>query len=339
MPKRTHVAFRLVVGCCLIAVGWLLAQTTPLVLAQPPSGKPATTSADAEKNIVAYVNGVPITRQELGEELIARKGKKQLELLINRKIIEQAAQKAGLSVTEAEVEADLKDFMKTAGCNSVRDFEKNVLQKQQRDATLFEYKEDVIKPAILMQKLGGQRVAISDEELKKAFDSKYGEKVQCRVILERDKKRAYQFHTEILAAAGSGEPNAIFNAFLRRATTQADPTLAAGGGLIEVSRHSAYSNMEQRAFQMQDNQMSEVLETPEGHVILLREKLLPAKTGKKLEDEKEALRKEFAEAKLRVEVPKLFKELREKAMVQDFLNNKYDIKAIMEQWSGLTPGK
>jgi parvulin-like peptidyl-prolyl isomerase len=300
-----------------------------------PNGKSGPGVGEGDKTIVAYVNGVPITRQELAEELIARRGKKQLELLINRKIIEQAAHKAGVTVSDAEIEAELKEFMAAAGCATAREFERNVLQK--RDTTLYEYKEDVIKPAILMRKLGGQRVAVTDEDLRKAFESKYGEKVQCRVILEKNKRQADAIYHEILSAAGSGDADAIAAAFLRKARTQPEPTLAANAGLIHVSRHSAWPNMEQRAFQLRDGEMSEVLQTPEGYVILLREKLLPPVAGKKFEDEKENLRKEYAEAKLRTEVPKLFKELREQAVVQDFLNNKYDIKTIMEQLGSLSP--
>lgn len=332
---------------CRTSRGWWLvgvvALTVGVVAAVPgwgqapnPGGKGQPGSSDLDKTIVAYVNGVPITRQELAEELIARRGKKQLELLINRRIIEQAAHKAGVTVSDAEVEAELKEFMAAAGCATAREFERNVLQK--RDTTLYEYKEDVIKPAILMRKLGGQRVAVTDEDLRKAFESKYGERVQCRVILEKNKRQADAIYHEIIAAAGGSDPDALAAAFLRKARTQPDPTLAANAGLIHVSRHSAWPNMEQRAFQLRDGEMSEVLQTPEGYVILLREKLLPPMAGKKFEDEKENLRKEYAEAKLRVEVPKLFKELREQAVVQDFLNNKYDIKTIMEQLGNLPPG-
>jgi parvulin-like peptidyl-prolyl isomerase len=307
----------------------------PLKAQETPGTNAGPSALPADKNIVAYVNNVPITRQELAEELIARRGKKQLELLINRKIIEQAAQKAGITVTDEEVEAELKEFMAAAGCTTPREFERTVLHK--RDTTLYEYKEDVIKPALLMKKLGGQRVAVSDEDLRKAFESKYGEKVQCRVILEKNKRIADSIYHEILAEGGSGGPEALAAAFLRKARTQADPTLAANAGLIHISRHSAWPNMEQRAFQLRDHEMSEVLQTPEGYVILLREKLLPPAIGKKFEEEKESLRKEYAEAKLRVEVPKLFKELRDQAVVQDFLNNKYDIKAIMEQLHSARP--
>lgn len=335
MRKRTY---RLAGGCLFVALGWLLAQANPFAAAQPSSGKNLPPGADIEKNIVAYVNNVPITRQELAEELIARKGKKQLELLINRKIIEQAAQKAGVTVSETEIEADLRDFVKTSGCNNVADFEKRVLKEKQTN--LYEYREDVIRPAILMRKLAGQRVELTDDELKRGFEAKYGTKVQCRVILVPDKKSADQLYTEILASLSSGEPNALYGAFMRRAKTQANPTLAAGGGLIEISHHGLYSEMEKRAFQMQDNEMSEVMHTPEGFVILFREKLLPAKAGKKFEDEKESLRKEFAENKLRVEVPRLFKELRDKAAIRDYLNAKGNLMDIMiNDFSSLTPNK
>jgi hypothetical protein len=335
VPYRTIVRFTL--GLLLFAAGWIVAQMTPALLAQGETSKKPAPATGFDQNVVAHVNGVPITRQELAEELLARKGKQQLELLINRKIIEQAAQKAGVIITDAEVEADLKEFIQTSGCSSAIEFEKRVLK--QRQTTLFEYKEDVIKPAILMRKLGGKHVEVTEEELKKAFDAKYGERVECRIILAKDEKAARKTYTDILAAAASnGGKDALPNAFLRFAKIQADPNLAACGGTIApISRHSGYEVLEQKVFALQDGEMTEVIQVPEGFVIVLRERLRPPEAGKRFETEREALRREAAEKKLRVEVPKLFKELRDKAVVRDYLNNKYDIKQIMEELTRVGP--
>src|SRR5262245_49883882 len=86
------------------------------------AGADGQTPQNANQQIVAEVNGVPITRQELAEELLTRYGNKQLKLLINRRIIEQECAKRGIVVTEAELEAELRENMKLAGAVSVRDF-------------------------------------------------------------------------------------------------------------------------------------------------------------------------------------------------------------------------
>ena len=312
---------------CLAAFLWLMEMFASEAQGQLPKnptggkGKKAASLFSPPKNVVAYVNGEPITRQELAEALIARKGKEQLELLINRKIIEQAARKAGVTVTDEEVEADLKEFIHAANCHSVADFERRVLKR--RGMSLFEYREDVIKPAILMRKLGGIRIKITEEELRKAFDAKYGERVQCRIILERNRRAAYDLYHKV-----KGDPAE----FIRYAKQQADPNLAAVAGKINpIGRGTSYEIVEDRAFSMKDGEISEVLQVPEGNVILLREKLIPPDATKKFEEERDALRQELLEKKLKVEVPKLFKELRSKAVVRDYLNGRFDIKQILEE--------
>src|SRR5437867_3368226 len=157
-----------------LCAGLLLAAAGAL-LAQPPH----SSNMPADKQIVAVVNGVAITRAELADELIQRRGKAHLEALINRRIIEQSCAMAGIAVTEKEVEDELRELMRANGFNTASDFEKQMV-KPMLHITLPEYKEDVLKQGILTRRLAAHRIQVTDEELRKAFDSKYGERVQCR---------------------------------------------------------------------------------------------------------------------------------------------------------------
>jgi parvulin-like peptidyl-prolyl isomerase len=299
------------------------------LMAQPPAGGKAVATADVERpapatnSVVATVNGLPITRQELADELIQRKGRAQLELLINKRIIQHAAQQAGVTVTEQEVEEDLRKVMRSALCSTAADFEKTVLR--QRGTTLIEYKEDVIRPGLLMNKLAGKRVEVTGEDLQRAFASAFGEKVDVCVIVQDNQGDAFRIHSEV-----NGKPE-VFRRFARQ---QPDRGLAATGGKIKpIARFSSNDLIEKRAFELRDGEISEVLETAgKQYVILLRERLIPADTAKSLEDPKvrEALTEEVREAKLKTEMPKLFKELREKANVQNYLANQFDIKSELE---------
>ena len=101
------------------AAAALVAAGGHALLAQAPSPPPAAAAMD--KNVVAEVNGQLITRAELADELIARKGKKELQLLINRRIIEQACRQAGVTATDAEVEAELRKVVKEMAPPEVQD--------------------------------------------------------------------------------------------------------------------------------------------------------------------------------------------------------------------------
>jgi hypothetical protein len=323
MTARTNR--RRVVAGALAAVvlggmtGWVVS-----VQAGPPV--PQTPTA-ADKQVVAEVNNQPITRQELAEDLIARYGKEHLEKMINRRLIEQAGQRAGVAVTDDEVEKELRTMMRAGGFVTATDFERNMLRP--RHLTLLDYKEDVVRLNLIMRKVAGTRIQITDEDLKREFESRYGEKVQCRMIVCQNNGDALKLHGQI----GGRVEN-----FLRAARSQANANLAAvAGEFAPVSRYQTYDIIEQRAFQMQDGEVSEVLQAPEGgYVILLREHRVPADTTKQFDQERELLRTLVIEKKCKQELPKLFQEVRTAANVQDYLNNKFDIKAYMERLGQLS---
>lgn len=292
---------------------------------QPPGGStnspPRNITTGLGTEVVALVNNVPITREELANELIARKGRQFLELLINRRIIEQAASKAGVTATDKEVEEELAEVIRSLKLKNAAEFESTVLK--QRNTTLYEYREDVIRPAILMRKLAEKRVQTTEEDLRKAFEANYGEKVQCRIILvpKSDGLGVALKIYDKLKGKGLEE-------FIREASQQPSQLAATGGKIRPINRHSALPELERAAFSLRDGEMSEIIEVQEGYVILFREKLIPADTSIRFEDVREQLRKEVHKRKVEAEIPLLFNELRASAVINDFLNNRFDIKDI-----------
>ena len=176
-------------GLTAFGLGWLLClRVAPggEAQAQAPD-RPATAStadpgdsSEYGKRIVAYIYGsIPITREELGEYLIARFGADKLDLLINKRVIEHACAEKHIQVTAAEIEADLDET--TSGIHvSRKEFIDKVLKA--RHLTMYEWKEDVIRPKLLLTKLARDRIRIEDKEIMDAFEAEYGEKVDCRII-------------------------------------------------------------------------------------------------------------------------------------------------------------
>src|SRR5262249_37793413 len=68
---------------------------------------------DCTTRVVAYVHGSqPVTRQDLGEYLIARFGADKLPLLLNKRIVDEACRQRNIVVTAAEVEAAFAEDLK-----------------------------------------------------------------------------------------------------------------------------------------------------------------------------------------------------------------------------------
>src|SRR5438874_6690351 len=106
----------------------------------------------SSRQVVAYIYGsIPITREDLGEYLIARQGAERLELMVNYRIVELACQKKGITITDAEVDAALALDLKRMNILSVKEFDKQILKKNK--TTLYEYKEDVLRPKLALAKM------------------------------------------------------------------------------------------------------------------------------------------------------------------------------------------
>jgi hypothetical protein len=296
--------------CGTAALGFWLGRGAPqpAAVAAPPAPpqQPAAPPSDYSQRVVAYVyNTVPITREDLGEYLIARQGSDKVELLVNKRIIEVACQKKGIDVTAAEVEAALEQDLQGVHVNRA-DFVAKVLK--QMGKSLYEWKEDVLKPRLQLTKLCKERITLTDDDLRKAFDAQYGPRVECRIIIwpKGEEKVAFQVFEKIRNSEDE---------FAKAASGQAISALAATGGKIKPIGHDAavHAEIEAEAFRLQPGQVSRLISTPEGTAVLKCDKLVPADATKQFEAEKDGLRKVVYDKKVEQEIPKYFKKLHDEA--------------------------
>jgi foldase protein PrsA len=129
---------------------------------------------------VAIVNNRCISRQRLADECMARKGKEILDLLISRTLIEQSLRARKLEVTAAEIDQEIEKVAQ--GFQITREGWLRTLAKE-RGISPVQYARDIIYPALALRKLSRGRVQVTSEDLKDGFETQYGEKLRCRMIL------------------------------------------------------------------------------------------------------------------------------------------------------------
>jgi parvulin-like peptidyl-prolyl isomerase len=269
----------------------------------------------SSRHVVAYIYGsIPITREELGEYLIARQGAERLELMVNHRIIELACQKKGITVTDAEVDAALAEDLKRMNIPTVKDFVNQILKKNK--ATLYEYREDVLRPKLALAKMIRSQVQVNEEDLRKAFDAYHGEKVDCQIIMwpPEEKRRVL---TEVYAKIRDSADE-----FDRVARSQASAALAPIQGHIPPFARYTTGNeeLENEAFKLHPGEISKVIETPQGLIVVKCIKHIEAdKTAVLDEKERAKLEKEIIDKKVQLEFPMVFKRLRDEANPQLFL--------------------
>ena len=173
---------------------------------------------------------------------------------------------------------------------------------------LYEWKEDVIRPKLMLSKLVRSRVKVTDEDIKKAFDAYYGEKVECRIVMfEKGYERAVL--NDYPKLRDSEEE------FHKAAKNQKSSSLAATAGKIRPIARNTTGNeeLEKAAFALQPNEVSPVIGTPEGLIVVKCDKRIPADTTVNLESVREKITAEIIEKKITAEIPVVFAEMRKRA--------------------------
>jgi hypothetical protein len=298
-PSRTFVA-RLTFVLGLVAVGlagYLMGRGVLVGTARSqdrrlPLGQQA--EGDYSQRVVAWVHDtIPITREELGEFLIHRFGASRLDNLVNRRVAELACRPKGIEVTDAEVEAHFRmDFNKAKAISptmTLKDYENIVWSRSKRNLT--EFKEDVIRLKLMMAKLVAPTIEVSEDDLRKGFEGRYGPRVECRMIVLPDNSNKYRVWEQVSQSEA---------AFMHAAKTINMPPLNANEGKVPpIHKHFGDQNIERIAFNLKVGEVSPLIGMPDKTVVILKcDKHIPADETKRFENEVVALREEIFNIKL-----------------------------------------
>ena len=216
-----------------LAIGWCLGRQGPAgVQAAPPDADAPRRAIDYSKRVVAYIYGnIPITREDLGEYLIARYGAEKLDLLINKKIIEHACKEKGINVTGADIEADYNYMIRQVGIPK-KDFVANVLKQYRK--TEYEWREDVIRPRLMLTQFCKDRIQVTTRTCRMPSTPSTARKWMYRSSSTRPISRRYL--AQLYDKVRQGD-----EAFDEEAKKQPDPQLAMTAGRIKpVGRSPAW---------------------------------------------------------------------------------------------------
>ncbi len=296
----------------LVGLGAVLLLVAVPCSAQSP---PPAQDSDYVNRVVAFLEGGEVvTRQDLGEYLLARLGESKIASMLRRKLIQLAAEKAEITVTDAEVEAAFTEALQGLPAEK---FIKDVVHGYY-GLTLFEWKEDRLRPKLLMTKLCRSQLSYTDEEVRRAFEATYGERVQVRMILwEKTKVKDAQ--------AIYGTLRDSDEAFNETARKQFRSDLASSGGKIKpIGRYSLGDEVvEKAAFELKPGQVSELLETREGFMILKCDGRLSPDTSVSLDAKRKELVQQVIEKKLQQAIPEKM----------DDLERRGNLKVLVKDWT------
>jgi hypothetical protein len=270
-------------------------------------------SSGGSNRVAAYLFDQPVSREEFGEYLIPRVGRERLDFMLNRKIVEIECRKRGVFATDSEVEQRfLKDLGSFGTPLTREEFVNSILKRFNK--TEYEWKEDVIRPKLMMEKLVRPTVKITDKEIEQGFEARYGPRVDCRmIVLDRDNAK---LKTKIWDEARKSRAN-----FLEQARKQPIPNLAAEEGKVPpIHRHFGDKALEDAAFALKEGEVSGLIEMKDGSVVmLLCEKHIPANKLVSVSDVRMKLHEELFEMRIAQRIPEVFQEMKRLANPRNVL--------------------
>jgi parvulin-like peptidyl-prolyl isomerase len=268
-------------------------------------------------DVVATVNGDRIMMQELGNECLLRHGEEVLEAEISQMLLTQELQLAGLAVEQADLDAEMQHAAELAGV--VDDAGKADLKRwietvtKEQEVTEAQYLRDSVWPSAALKKLTAQTVEVTEEDIRKGFEANYGERVRCRAIVLGTMRRAQEVWEK-----ARQNPSPDYFGDLAEEYSIEPTSKALRGEVPPLGRHGGQPQLEDVAFQLQEGQLSGVIQVADKFIILRCE----GRTERVEVDEKDVrdiLYRDIYEKKLRMAMGQKFEEIHSRARIDNYL--------------------
>ncbi len=255
----------------------------------------------------AVVNGDRITEKEFVGKLKEATGKQILQQMIDRQIVEDAFQKAGLKLSEQDIAARIQEMQSRAPTPAA--FEEYLAA---RGVTIEDLREDLeLQMKVMM--LATKDVVVTEEQLKQFYEEhkdRYDKPLRVKMseIVTPGKPQAQQ------ALEALNKEGASFAAVARQLSVSpatreygGQLPLAAIGDIFPLELREAVSGAE-------EGEILGPIETQGGWYVLQIEQRLPAETAT-LESAKKQVTEEFKGSRA-VPLDRLLRQLRQEAVVK-----------------------
>ena len=273
----------------------------------------------ANPGVAAKINGKTITMRELAEECIERHGGDVLSGAINHRLLEQECKRRGIVIgkedTDAEVARAAVAMGKTVkgGAPDVNAWLKQVTEEQ--GMSLEMYLHDVVWPSTALKKLVGDKVQVSEDDLRKGYEANYGPRVRCRAIVLNQQRRAQ----EVWEMARKKPTVDYFGQLAAEYSVEAG-SRSLEGEVPPIQKHGGQPMLEQEAFALRPGDLSSIVQVGDRFVILFCEGRTEPIAADFNEVRKD-LQDDIHEKKLRIAMAAEFTRIQEGAQIDNFVAN------------------
>ncbi|MEZ6087105.1 MAG: peptidylprolyl isomerase [Pirellulaceae bacterium] len=215
----------------------------------------------------ALINGQQLTLAQVIAECIKRHGVDVLEGEINRTLLEQELKRLNVQITSADIQlevaraAESYGFVKADGKPDTEKWLAKVTSEQGASEEL--YVRDAVWPSVALKKMVEDSISISDEDLRKGFESNFGERVEVLAIVLSDQKSAQQ----VWDLARDNPTDEFFGQLAEQYSIE--PVSQSNLGRVPpIRRHGGQPAVEDEAFRLKPGELSGIVATGDRFIIM-----------------------------------------------------------------------
>jgi parvulin-like peptidyl-prolyl isomerase len=268
--------------------------------------------------VVATVNGDRVLYRQLGEECYARHAEAVLQIEISHALLRQALAGQRLQVTQEDLNAEIAHAATLSGIVTAQgqpDLAKWMeMATSEAGITRDQYMRDSVWPSVALKKLTGDEVQVTEDDLRKAFEANYGEKVRCQAIVLADHRRA----KEVWDMARQNPTEEAFGELAAEFSIEPS-TKSLRGEVPPIRKHGGREQLETAAFSLtQPGQLSGIIQLGD-HFVILRYLGRTEPLDVQFEAVRQILHQDLYEKKLRIAMSQRFEKLQQSAHVENLL--------------------
>lgn len=277
------------------------------------------TSGSRNDQTLARVNGSLIRWQDVAIECMQRHGLEVLDNIINRTIIQQSCESNGITVTRAEIDQEVIRIAKRFNLDPQNWYS---VMRDERGLSPVQYRRDIVWPMLAMKKIAGKKIhKPTQDEMDKAFIREYGVRVEAKMIMLDNLRRARSVHEMVVKRPQD------FSRIAQKWSIE--PTSRAMGGSIPpIRKFGGNKTIEDASFNLRKGEVSPIITLGPRYIILLCEgRTTPVVT--EISEVWDELYDMVNERKIQAGVAKVFEGLKENARVDNMLKNvSYGIRKV-----------
>lgn len=267
--------------------------------------------------VAGFINGQAVPRDHLASACIERHGRQILRGEIDRLLLSMELKAANKTVIQPDIDyeiaraADMAGFIKNDGTPDSEAWLKSIMEEE--GATLDLYVDDAVWPSVALKKLVEDTVTVTEEDLRKGFESNFGPRAEVLAIVLSSQRTAQ----DVFAQARENKGEQAFGELAAKYSVE--PVSRSNFGKVPaLRRHGGRPALEDVAFALQPGEVSGVVAWGEQFAILYKQ----GETTPIVQDfqvVRGELEKEILEKKLRTAMRNKLDSMHRTAQIDNFL--------------------